>query len=172
MTHRKNRELEQENTNLRAELTERNGELARMQRARNDAITEVERLREVSAAHRAAWDNADAGRKAAESRLAATTELLELARDAIDESCWPVWWEKWRAFLADQPAAPVQRCFVCRGCNEGDACEFQQPAAPEQPPCADCGSTTEERSCCPLCGKGPFCQHCAERPVDCCEEPG
>lgn len=42
------------------------------------------------------------------AKHAAANALLEDARDAIDEACWPVWWEKWRAYLSSQPTAPTR----------------------------------------------------------------
>jgi hypothetical protein len=40
---------------------------------------------------------------------------------------------------------------------------------PPDPPCCDCGTTTAERSPCPLCGK-VYCQPCAEKPYEfCCD---
>jgi hypothetical protein len=60
-------------------------------------------------------------------RANAATELLELARDAINEECYPVWWERWRAFIEGQPAAPT---CTCLGCVDDTGCMFVQPAAP------------------------------------------
>jgi hypothetical protein len=37
-------------------------------------------------------------------RLEEATGLLDTASDAIDEACYPVWWERYRAFLSGAPA--------------------------------------------------------------------
>lgn len=62
-------------------------------------------------------------RRAAEA-LAEATALLELARDAIDEACYPVWWKRWRAFLSRAPAPAAKPRTQCAS---------PQPSLPLQP---------------------------------------
>jgi hypothetical protein len=68
---------------------------------------------------------------ALEKRLAEATALLELARDAIDEACYPVWWEQWRAFLS----APCSHQGIgLPGCATCDPSTGPRPGASSREP--------------------------------------
>jgi hypothetical protein len=64
---------------------------------------------------------------ALESRVAQLEALLSEASDAIDQACYPVWWESYRAALSGAPEAgpseaDEERCFGCEGPWNGGPC--------------------------------------------------
>lgn len=83
--------------------------VARCERAEAEAAAlraEVERLKAaVDSANRIGEKYQEMFR-AERAQLAAANALLDGATDAVDEACYPVWWEQYRAYLAGQSAAP------------------------------------------------------------------
>jgi hypothetical protein len=65
-------------------------------------------------------DAAVEGFAALKRRLTDATELLNEARDAIDEARYPVWWEKWRSFLANAQK-PSEHIDIADGLDDDPA---------------------------------------------------
>ncbi len=87
--------------------------------------------------------------EAAESSLAAAEGLLDAALEAINQDAWTVLSDDIRAFLANQPSAPVCVNPRCAMQGRSDCPDIAQPAAPT------------------LCVPGDICQ----RPARCLGGP-
>lgn len=165
MTHRKNRELEQENARLRAErdewkrLTQANEAL----HAKRDVTEQkwialacnhepgdpyttltkerlAELLRDRLDAVRDSLDTCRRERGELESRLAAATELLRECQPWMPPTLKCPVSKKLDAFLAAQPAAPGVTDYA-RGFRDGHNTATNQPAAP-----TDLGPLTEDEA--------------------------